>query len=82
MRPAYELAGLNARLRPADLVRPTNRQNALHLLSSPVCGQARDNERSAVERWRRTIKAGTETSCDPVLRVNAEMVELVYYQIL
>jgi hypothetical protein len=40
----------------------------------------RDNERSAVERWRRTIKAGTETSCGPVLRVNAEMVELVYYQ--
>jgi hypothetical protein len=42
--------------------------------------QARENERSAVEHWRRAIKAGTETSCGPVLRVNAEMVELVYYQ--
>jgi hypothetical protein len=33
-----------------------------------------------VERWRRTIIAGTETGCGPVLRVNGEMVELVYYK--
>jgi hypothetical protein len=33
-----------------------------------------------VEQWRRTIKPGTETSCGPVLRLNGEMVELVYYQ--
>jgi hypothetical protein len=41
---------------------------------------ARDQERAEKERWRNTIRSGTETGCGPVLRVNNEMVELVYYQ--
>jgi hypothetical protein len=41
---------------------------------------ASERQQAAVERWRQTIKAGTETNCGPVLRVNSEMVELVHYQ--
>jgi hypothetical protein len=37
-------------------------------------------ERVEAERWRRTIKPGTETSCGPVLRVNGDLIEVVYYQ--
>ncbi len=33
-----------------------------------------------LERWRRNIQPGTETGCGPVLRVNGEMVELVFDQ--
>ncbi len=38
-------------------------------------------KQAEVERWWLAIKPGTETGCGPVLRVNGEMVELVYYQI-
>jgi hypothetical protein len=37
-------------------------------------------ERVEDDRWRRTIKPGTETGCGPVLRVNGDLVEVVYYQ--
>jgi hypothetical protein len=37
-------------------------------------------EREEAERWRRTIKPGTETGCGPVLRVNGDLIEVVYYQ--
>jgi hypothetical protein len=42
--------------------------------------RAVDQERVEVERWRRTIKAGTETGCGPVLRVNGDLIKVVYYQ--
>jgi hypothetical protein len=41
---------------------------------------AAEQERVEVERWRRTIKAGTETGCGPVLRVNGDLIEVVYFQ--
>ena len=41
---------------------------------------ARDQELAEVRQWRRLIKPGTETSCGPVLRINGEMVELVYFR--
>ena len=37
-------------------------------------------ERIDVERWRLTIKPGTETGCGPVLRVNGDLIEVAYYQ--
>lgn len=37
-------------------------------------------ERNEVDQWRRTIKPGTETGCGPVLRVNGDLIEVVYYQ--
>jgi hypothetical protein len=37
-------------------------------------------ERLEAERWRRAIKPGTETGCGPVLRVNGDLIEVVYYQ--
>jgi hypothetical protein len=33
-----------------------------------------------LEQWRQSIRVGTETSCGPVLSVQADMVELVHYQ--
>jgi hypothetical protein len=42
--------------------------------------RAVDQERVEVERWRRTIKAGTETGCGPVLRANGDLIQVVYYQ--
>lgn len=37
-------------------------------------------ERVEAERWRKTIKPGTETGCGPVLRVNGDLIEVVHYQ--
>jgi hypothetical protein len=39
-----------------------------------------EQERIEVERWRPTIRAGTETGCGPVLSVKGDMVEVVHYQ--
>jgi hypothetical protein len=39
-----------------------------------------EQERVDVERWRITIKAGTETGCGPVLRVNGDLIEVAHYQ--
>jgi hypothetical protein len=41
---------------------------------------ALEQERIDVERWRPTIRAGTETGCGPVLSVKGDMVEVVHYQ--
>ena len=37
-------------------------------------------ELNAAERWRRTIRVGTETNCGPVLRTNGDMFEIAYLQ--
>ena len=42
--------------------------------------RANAQELAEVERWRNTIKPGTETGCGPVLRVNGDLIEVVYYQ--
>jgi hypothetical protein len=42
--------------------------------------RATEQERVEVERWRKTIKPGTETGCGPVLRLNGDLIEVVYYQ--
>jgi hypothetical protein len=42
--------------------------------------RAAEQERIDVERWRKTIQAGTETGCGPVLRVNGDLIEVAYYQ--
>jgi hypothetical protein len=42
--------------------------------------RAADLERVEVDRWRRTIKPGSETGCGPVLRVNGDLIEVVFYQ--
>jgi hypothetical protein len=39
-----------------------------------------EQERAEVERWRPTIRAGTETGCGPVLSVKGDMIEVVHYQ--
>jgi hypothetical protein len=41
---------------------------------------ALEQERIDLERWRPTIRAGTETGCGPVLSVKGDMVEVVHYQ--
>ncbi|MBN8500339.1 MAG: hypothetical protein J0M19_04210 [Sphingomonadales bacterium] len=42
--------------------------------------RAEAQELAEVQNWRRTIKPGTETGCGPVLRVNGDLIEVVYYQ--
>jgi hypothetical protein len=42
--------------------------------------RAAEQERVEVERWRRSIHPGTETGCGAVLRVNGDLIEVVYYQ--
>jgi hypothetical protein len=41
---------------------------------------ARDQELAETRQWRRTIRAGTETGCGPVLSVNGDMVQLVHFR--
>ena len=37
-------------------------------------------EQAELERWRRSITVGAETSCGPVLQLNGELIEVAYYQ--
>jgi hypothetical protein len=39
-----------------------------------------EQERAEVDRWRTTIKPGTETGCGPVLRVSGDLIEVAHYQ--
>jgi hypothetical protein len=41
---------------------------------------ALEQERIDLERWRPTIRTGTETGCGPVLSVKGDMVEVIHYQ--
>lgn len=42
--------------------------------------RAADQERAEVDRWRLTIRSGTETSCGPALRVNGDLIEIAHNQ--
>jgi hypothetical protein len=54
--------------------------SAAQQLQAAEQDRAAELERLEVERWRRAIKPGTETGCGPVLRVNGDLIEVVYYQ--
>lgn len=43
--------------------------------------EARKNaQRAALPGWRRSIQQGTETNCGTVLRVNGDLIEVVYFR--
>ncbi len=43
--------------------------------------EARKNaQRAALPGWRRSIQQGSETNCGPVLRVNGDLIEVVYFR--
>jgi hypothetical protein len=65
---------------PERLNRETAELSAAQQQQAAERDRAADLEQLEVERWRRAIKPGSETACGPVLRVNGDLIEVVYYQ--
>jgi hypothetical protein len=60
----------------ADLDKEIAAQKASEARQAAIDAQ----KQAELEQWRQSIRVGTETSCGPVLSVQADMVELVHYQ--